>query len=107
MTTPTKGPADFLELGDWNADCFICGTKRKASQMVKNWQGQYQCPHHVGVQRHPQDFVRGIPENMAAPWVQISPDNFVLGDFLITEQSPEMEPDYILTEDGSPITTES
>lgn len=76
-TTPTKGPADHLDLGDWNAQCFMCGRKEKASRLVKNWQGQYVCSWHVGIQRQPQDFVRGIPDNQAAPWVQKSPDNYI------------------------------
>lgn len=61
--------ADFLAPGDWNATCSMCGRKRKASKMVKNWQGMYRCPEH-NEPRHPQDFVRGVEDNQTPPWVQ-------------------------------------
>ena len=74
-TTPQKGQADYLALGDWNAYCAQCGRKRKASQMKRlppgvPASGQYVCPEHYD-SRQPQDFVRGIPDKMATPWVQI------------------------------------
>lgn len=78
MSTPTKGEADYLELGDWNAVCYDCGRKAKASTLVKTWQGFYVCPHHVDITRHPQDFVRGIPDVQTPPWSQPQPaDSFV------------------------------
>lgn len=76
MTTPGKGRADYLELGDWNAACSMCGRKRKASTMVKNWQGMWRCPEH-NEPRQPQDFVRGIPDKQTAPWVQTQTDAFI------------------------------
>jgi len=69
------GRADHLELGDWNASCSMCGRKRKASQLVLNWQGMYRCPEHSDT-RHPQDFVRSVPENMSVPWAQPPSDVF-------------------------------
>lgn len=68
--------ADYLRLGDWNAACSMCGRKRKASQLVRNWQGMYRCKEH-NEQRHPQDFVRGIKENMSPPFVQPQTDTYV------------------------------
>lgn len=67
---------DYLKLGDWNAACSMCGRKRKASELVRNWQGMYRCPEH-NEPRHPQDFVRGISENMAPPFVQPQVDVYV------------------------------
>lgn len=72
---PAKGRADFLDLGDWNAVCSMCGRKRKASTLIKNWQGMYRCPEH-DEPRQPQDFVRGIPDIQTAPWVQPMIDVF-------------------------------
>jgi len=66
------GKADYLALGDWNVVCFQCGRKRKASETVRNWQGYYVCPEH-NEPRHPQDFVRGVPDNQTPPWVQPAP----------------------------------
>jgi hypothetical protein len=69
------GRADYLELGDWNAICSMCGGKRKASQMVKNWQGLYRCPEH-NEPRHPQDFVRAVPDVQTPPWTQPLPESY-------------------------------
>lgn len=69
------GRADYLELGDYNAACSMCGRKRKASQLVRNWQGMYRCPEHNEV-RQPQDFVRVIPDVMSVPWAQKETDQF-------------------------------
>lgn len=66
------GKADFLRLGDFNAVCYQCGWKRKASQMEKNWQGYYVCPEH-NEPRQTQDFVRAIPDNQTVPWAQPMP----------------------------------
>lgn len=77
MTTPPKGRADYLALGDWNVVCYECGRKRKASYMKRHWQGYYVCPEHWEV-RHPQDFVRGIADVQTPPWTQpMPPDEFV------------------------------
>jgi len=69
------GSADFWKEGDWNAACSMCGLKRKASELVKNWQGQWRCPSHNDV-RQPQDFVRAVPENQTPPWVQPQTDTY-------------------------------
>jgi len=73
MSSPTKGRADYLEIGDYNAACSLCGRKRKASTMVKNWQGFYRCPSH-NEPRQPQDFVRGLQDIQTPPWVQPEED---------------------------------
>lgn len=64
---------DYLDLGNWNAVCSMCGRKRKASELRKNWQGMYRCPEH-DEPRHPQDFVRAVPDIQTPPWVQPIPD---------------------------------
>lgn len=76
MSYPAKGRADYYAEGDWNAACFQCARKRKASQMVKNWQGYWVCPEH-NEPRHPQDFVRAVPDVQAPPWVQPIGELFV------------------------------
>jgi hypothetical protein len=69
MASPPKGRADHLELGSWNARCSLSGFKRKASQMVKNWQGYWRCPE-FNEPRQPQDFVRGEQDIQTVPWAQ-------------------------------------
>jgi hypothetical protein len=73
MGNLVKGRADFWEPGEWNAACSICGRKRKASQMVRNWQGMWRCPEH-NEPRQPQDFVRGVQDIQTPDWVQQEED---------------------------------
>lgn len=70
-----RGGRDHLDLGDWNASCSMCGRKRKASEMVRNWQGQFRCPEHNEA-RHPQEYVRPVPDVQTPPWVQPPCDEF-------------------------------
>lgn len=74
MGYPGKGRADHLELGDWNAQCYQCGRKRKASTLMRHWQGYWVCPEHWEA-RHPQDFVRGVPDVVTPPWTQPWPQD--------------------------------
>ena len=78
MGYPTKGEADYLELGDWNATCAECGRKGKASRMVKlppgvPGSGLYVHPEHY-TPRQPQDFVQGVPDIQTPPWSQPQSD---------------------------------
>jgi hypothetical protein len=76
MGNLVKGPADYLRVGDFNAECSISGFKRKGSELVKNWQGQYRIPE-FNEPRQPQDFVRGMQDIQAPPWVQAPREIFV------------------------------
>ncbi len=69
MARPSRGRADYLELGDWNAVCFQCGRKRKGSMLKKHWQGYWVCPEHWEP-RQPQDFVRGVADVITPPFQQ-------------------------------------
>ena len=55
---------DYFAPGDWNAICDGCGAKLKASRLRKDWQGWMKC-HQCWEPRHPQDFVRGIPDHQS------------------------------------------
>lgn len=104
------GRADYLELGDWNAVCYECGRKRKASQLKKHWQGYFVCPEHWEP-RQPQDFVRSVPDIQTPPWTQPMPtDVFRITSILTPESTPSDGSvlDYALaTEDLYPIETET
>lgn len=65
--------ADYYAEGDWNAACYRCGAKRKASQMRKQWQGFWVCKEHWEP-RHPQDFVKAKAETTTVPWSQEKPN---------------------------------
>lgn len=73
MGYPEKGRADYLELGSWNVACSMCGRKRKAGEVVRNWQGQWRCPEH-NEPRQPQDFVRATQDIQTPPFVQPETD---------------------------------
>jgi hypothetical protein len=77
MSYPGSGRADHYEYGGWNAVCYECGRKRKASMLKRHWQGYYVCPEHWEA-RQPQDFVRSVPDVQTPPWAQPMPgDVFV------------------------------
>lgn len=73
MSGPTKGRSDNYVPGDWNVACSMCGRKRKASELVRNWQGQWRCPEH-NEPRQPQDFVRAVPDVQSVPFAQPETD---------------------------------
>lgn len=75
-TTPQKGQANYYSPGDFNAVCSMCGKKRKASWLERNWQGLYRCPEH-NEPRQPQDFVRGVKDVQSTPWAQVPQGIFV------------------------------
>jgi hypothetical protein len=104
-----RGRADYLELGDWNAVCFECGRKRKASYLEKNWQGYYVCPEH-NEPRQPQDFVRSVEDNQSPPWAQPMPaDSFAQTDYIVTENYDSLNPFiyFLETETSYPLETET
>jgi len=81
-TTPMKGKADYLALGDWNVACAECGRKFKASEMRQlppgvPGGGMWVCLPHWN-QRQPQDYVRGVADKMAAPYVQQQVEEYPL-----------------------------
>lgn len=71
------GQRDYFKLGDHNAVCYVCGFKRKASEMKLRWDGVYVCKEDWEI-RQPQDFVRGVGPEQAPAWTQPEqPDQFV------------------------------
>lgn len=71
MTRP-----DRWDGGDWNAQCFRCGRKRKASELRRYWEGFWVCPEHWE-ERQPQDFVKGVPDNTSVPWSQPAATQYI------------------------------
>ena len=104
------GRAYYYAEGDYNAICYECGRKRKASTLMRHWQGYYVCVEHWEA-RQPQDFVRSVPDVQTPPWVQPMPAaRFGISDFLCTEDSDltNFQPMiYICTETLYPLETES
>ena len=68
--------------GDWIADCDVCGRKYKASQLEQRWDGLMCCPDDWEI-RQPQDFVRGVADIQAPPWLRSEPaDSFIVINFI-------------------------
>lgn len=59
--------------GDWLAACDICGFRFYASQLKKNWKGEYVCEADFEL-RHPQEFIRVPKEDVSVPWVRDETD---------------------------------
>ncbi len=96
------GSRDYYKPGDWNVACSMCGRKRKASELVKNWQGQWRCPEH-NEPRQPQDFVRNITDDMGVPFSQPETDIDVL---FCSFNGQSAIPDYALPDCSLPDRTE-
>jgi hypothetical protein len=58
--------------GNWNAICDVCGREFRASQMTQRWDGLMVCKDDWEP-RQPQDFVRGVADKIAPPWVRPEP----------------------------------
>ncbi len=68
-----KGPADNLVLGKWNVICQRCGVKYKNDEVDREWTGLIVCKKKCFELRHPQDFVRAIPDDTSVPFTSPSP----------------------------------
>jgi hypothetical protein len=71
---PALGPKDYLDLGNWNAICDVCGFKYKDTELRKRWDGLMVCPSDYE-QRHPQDLIRSKPDKQAPLWARPEADD--------------------------------
>lgn len=62
-------------MGQWNVICDRCGGQFKSSEVSKEWTNLVVCKTCYET-RQPQDFVKGIRENIAVPFArpQVAPD---------------------------------
>lgn len=94
------GPADYLRPGDWNVRCDRCGKKLKGSEARATWDNLYVCDR-CWEPRHPQDFVRAVPEHPTPAFVRNPPDVHIgTADGIIMEDAL---PDYLLFEPGADL----
>ncbi len=59
------------KLGDWNAECDVCGFYFKASKLNKRWDGLFVCRKDYE-KRHPSDLFRMPKEDTTVPWIRNS-----------------------------------
>lgn len=53
----------------WAVICDRCGFRFHSDELKKEWTGLMVC-HECWEPRHPQDFVRAVPEHITPPWVR-------------------------------------
>lgn len=59
----------FYLKGQWNAQCDICGLVFKSGELKEAWDKSMRCSQ-CWEPRHPQDFVKGVQDNMSTPWAR-------------------------------------
>jgi hypothetical protein len=69
--------------GDFWRICDSCGSKFRASQTLKRWDGQIVC-HDDWEPRHPQDFVRGRLDRQNVPEARPEPVDAFVGPLQTT-----------------------
>ena len=78
------GQADFLRVGDYNAICDVCGRKFKFSRLRQKWDNTWACEQDWEP-RQPQDYLRGIPDNMSVPLSRPDPPPLFRQNEIVTE----------------------
>lgn len=68
-----------LALGCWNVLCDVCGFKFKNVDLLKRWDGLMVCKA-CWEPRHPQDFIRAIPDMQKVPWTRPEATNQFVAD---------------------------
>lgn len=72
--------------GSWNVICDACGRQYKANELRLRWDGLMVCSGDWEP-RQPQDFVHGVADKIAPPFVRSEPsDTFTFVCTLITIQ---------------------
>ena len=58
--------------GRWSAICDVCGFRYHSDQIRERWDGLKVCSKDWE-QRHPQDFIKAIKEDITPPWTRVEP----------------------------------
>jgi hypothetical protein len=81
------GRADYYKSGTWNGICDRCGFKFKFSELKQEWDGLYVCTANGCFEnRHPQDYVKGVRDDMSVPVSRPSQPPIYIADLIVTEQ---------------------
>ncbi len=68
----SKFNRNYFRPGDWNAIDDVTGFKVKASETSLQWDGMRT---KKALPRHPQDFLRALPERIRTPWTRSEGDD--------------------------------
>lgn len=72
MTRKGKWP------GTWATICDRCGFRFPSNELKPEWTGLMVCGQ-CWEPRHPQDFVKAIPDEQAPPWTRPNPEPIYVG----------------------------
>lgn len=80
------GHADYYRSGTYNGICDRCGSKFKFSDLKLEWDGLYVCTANgCWEARQPQDYVKGVRDNMAVPVSRPDQPPVYIADLIVTE----------------------
>jgi hypothetical protein len=80
------GHADYYRSGTYNGICDRCGSKFKFSDLKLEWDGLYVCTANgCWEARQPQDYVKGVRDDMSVPVSRPQQPNVFLGPLIVTE----------------------
>lgn len=82
----TLGSKDYLDLGNHNAICDVCGRKFKGQELRKRWDNLMVC-HSDYEERHPQDLIKGIKDRQVPPYIRDMPDVLTFQTITTTDGS--------------------
>jgi len=63
---------NYIEKDHWMV-CDRCGGDYRRSDMREHWTGQWLCTFYCWEKRHPQDLIKGIPDNPRADVIRTAP----------------------------------
>lgn len=80
------GHADYYRSGTYNGICDRCGSKFKFSDLKLEWDGLYVCTANgCWEPRQPQDYVKGVRDDMSVPVSRPDGPPVYIQDETITE----------------------
>jgi hypothetical protein len=80
------GHADYYRSGTYNGICDRCGSKFKFSDLKLEWDGLYVCTANgCWEARQPQDYVKGVRDDMSVPVSRPQQPNVFLAPLIVTE----------------------
>jgi len=87
--------------GQWNVICDRCGFKRKSNDVREEWTGLMVC-EECWEPRHPQDFIRSIPDDQTVPFTRPDDSSIDDADTYTDIEGTSYPPTYIISPDAVP-----
>lgn len=81
-----QGVKDYIDLGNHNAICDVCGFKFKGNELRKRWDNLMVCESDYE-ERHPQDLIKGIIDKQTPPYIRDMPETLNFTEETTTDGS--------------------